>query len=161
MFPLVVSEGVLTVDEDMDEVWCLKDEDPTHPILDAVGKKVDHLSPRKSRANSTRGTAQRRLRGVTASGKRAVRLTSSRTRSSDGVILPVVDPHAEVFPFLLRIQQHFEDPVEIHPHGPAGEGRFVPDQFDGPFDVGDKNVPQGVQISTEMGRRGSCRAISS
>jgi hypothetical protein len=45
MFPLVVSEGVLTVDEDMDEVWCLKDENRTHPILDAVGKEVDHLFP--------------------------------------------------------------------------------------------------------------------
>lgn len=45
MFPLVVSEGVLTVDEEMDEVWCLKDENRTHPILDAVGKEVDHLFP--------------------------------------------------------------------------------------------------------------------
>jgi hypothetical protein len=36
---------VLTVDEDMDEVWCLKDENRTHPILDAVGKEVDHLFP--------------------------------------------------------------------------------------------------------------------
>jgi hypothetical protein len=45
MFPLVVSEGVLTVDEEMDEMWCLKDENRTHPILDAVGKEVDHLFP--------------------------------------------------------------------------------------------------------------------
>jgi hypothetical protein len=45
MFPLVVSEGVLTVDEEMDEVWCLEDENRTHPILDVVGKEVDHLFP--------------------------------------------------------------------------------------------------------------------
>jgi hypothetical protein len=36
---------VLTVDEEMDEMWCLKDENRTHPILDAVGKEVDHLFP--------------------------------------------------------------------------------------------------------------------
>jgi hypothetical protein len=41
----VVSDGVLTVDEDMDDVWCLKDENRTHPVLDAVGKEVDHLFP--------------------------------------------------------------------------------------------------------------------
>ncbi len=45
MFPLVVSEGVLTVDEDMEEVWCLEEKNRTHPILDAVGKEVDHLFP--------------------------------------------------------------------------------------------------------------------
>ena len=37
--------GVLTVDEEMDEVWCLKDENRTHPILDAVAKEVEHLFP--------------------------------------------------------------------------------------------------------------------
>jgi hypothetical protein len=36
---------VLTVDEDMDEVWCLEEENRTHPILDAVAKEVDHLFP--------------------------------------------------------------------------------------------------------------------
>jgi hypothetical protein len=60
MFPLVVSEGVLTVDEDMDEVWCLEDENRTHPILDAVGKEVDHLFPeeiaRKLRNGNGNGT---------------------------------------------------------------------------------------------------------
>jgi len=26
-------------------VWCLKDENRTHPILDAVEREVDHLFP--------------------------------------------------------------------------------------------------------------------
>ena len=60
MFPLVVSEGVLTVDEEMDEVWCLKDENRTHPILDAVGKEVDHLFPEEiARKLHQRETARR------------------------------------------------------------------------------------------------------
>jgi len=45
MFPLVVSEGVLTVDEDMDDVWCMKRDNRTHPILPAVEKEVRHLFP--------------------------------------------------------------------------------------------------------------------
>ncbi|MBP2675245.1 MAG: hypothetical protein H6Q84_2085 [Deltaproteobacteria bacterium] len=45
MFPLVVSEGVLTVDEDMDEVWCMQRENRTDPILSAVEKEVSHLFP--------------------------------------------------------------------------------------------------------------------
>ena len=45
MFPLVVSEGVLTVDEDMDEVWCMQRENRTHPILSAVEREVHHLFP--------------------------------------------------------------------------------------------------------------------
>jgi hypothetical protein len=45
MFPLVVSEGVLTVDEDMDDVWCMKRENRTHPILPAVEKEVRYLFP--------------------------------------------------------------------------------------------------------------------
>ena len=45
MFPLVVSEGVLTVDEDMDEVWCMTDENRTHPILSTVEKEVNFLFP--------------------------------------------------------------------------------------------------------------------
>jgi len=45
MFPLVESEGVLTVDEDMDDVWCMKRENRTHPILPAVEKEVRHLFP--------------------------------------------------------------------------------------------------------------------
>ena len=55
MFPLVVSEGVLTVDEEMDEVWCLEDENRTHPILDAVGKEVDHLFPEEIVRKLNRG----------------------------------------------------------------------------------------------------------
>lgn len=45
MFPLVISEGVLTVDEDMEGVWCLKDENRTHPILAAVDREVRYLFP--------------------------------------------------------------------------------------------------------------------
>jgi hypothetical protein len=45
MFPLVVSEGVLTVDEDMEEMWCMKGENRTHPIISAVEKEVNHLFP--------------------------------------------------------------------------------------------------------------------
>ncbi len=43
MFPLVVSEGVLTVDEEMDEVWCLAAENRTHPILEATHREVNFL----------------------------------------------------------------------------------------------------------------------
>lgn len=45
MFPLVLSDGVLTVDEDMDEAWCLSQENRTHPILSAVEKEVSFLFP--------------------------------------------------------------------------------------------------------------------
>jgi hypothetical protein len=45
MFPLVVTDGVLTVDEDMEEVWCLQDENRTHPVLSAVEREVNHLFP--------------------------------------------------------------------------------------------------------------------
>jgi len=45
MFPLVVFDGVLTVDEEMEEVWCMDHENRTHPILDAVEKEVNHLFP--------------------------------------------------------------------------------------------------------------------
>jgi hypothetical protein len=45
MFPLVVSEGVLTVDEDMEEVWCMENENRTHPIISAVEREVNYLFP--------------------------------------------------------------------------------------------------------------------
>ena len=45
MFPLVVSDGTLTVDEEMEEVWCLSHENRTHPILTAVEKEVNFLFP--------------------------------------------------------------------------------------------------------------------
>jgi len=41
----VVTGGVLTVDEDMGEVWCLQDENRTHPVLSAVEREVNHLFP--------------------------------------------------------------------------------------------------------------------
>lgn len=43
MFPLVVSEGTLTVDEDMKTLWCMKAENRTHPILQSVTREVRYL----------------------------------------------------------------------------------------------------------------------
>jgi hypothetical protein len=43
MFPLVVSEGELTVDDDMKSLWCMKEKNRTRPILDAVRKEVEFL----------------------------------------------------------------------------------------------------------------------
>ena len=43
MFPLVVSEGTLTVDEDMKSLWCMKEKNRTQPILSAVRREGDHL----------------------------------------------------------------------------------------------------------------------
>ena len=51
--------GVLTVDEDMDEVWCLEDENRTHPILDAVGKEVRHLFPEEIARELRNGNGDR------------------------------------------------------------------------------------------------------
>jgi len=45
MFPLVVSDGTLTVDEDMDDMWCMSEENRTVPVLDAVEREVSHLFP--------------------------------------------------------------------------------------------------------------------
>ncbi len=45
LFPLVVSEGVLTVDEDMDDLWCMKRGNRTHPLLPAVEWEVRYLFP--------------------------------------------------------------------------------------------------------------------
>ncbi|MGZ8461487.1 MAG: DUF3109 family protein [Candidatus Deferrimicrobiaceae bacterium] len=43
MFPLVVSGGELTVDDDMKSLWCMKARNRTRPILDALRKEVDFL----------------------------------------------------------------------------------------------------------------------
>ncbi len=43
MFPLVVSEGTLCVDEDMKSLWCMKEPNRTHPILASVKKEVSFL----------------------------------------------------------------------------------------------------------------------
>ena len=43
MFPLVVSGGELTVDEDMKSLWCMKEKNRTRPILDAVRKEMEFL----------------------------------------------------------------------------------------------------------------------
>ncbi|MBI5343258.1 MAG: DUF3109 family protein [Deltaproteobacteria bacterium] len=43
MFPLVLSEGTLTVDEEMKSLWCMKEKNRTHPIAEAVRKEVQFL----------------------------------------------------------------------------------------------------------------------
>jgi hypothetical protein len=43
MFPLVVSGGELTVDDDMKSLWCMKERNRTRPILDALRKEVEFL----------------------------------------------------------------------------------------------------------------------
>jgi len=43
MFPLVLTEGQLTVDEDMKSLWCMKEQNRTHPITEAVRKEVQYL----------------------------------------------------------------------------------------------------------------------
>lgn len=49
MFPLVVSEGELTVDEDMKSLWCMKKKNRTLPILDAVRREVEYLFDEEER----------------------------------------------------------------------------------------------------------------
>lgn len=65
MFPLVVTEGVLTVDDEMDDVWCMARENRTQPILSAVEKEVSFLFPEE---------VARKLLGENA---RAVKKTSA------------------------------------------------------------------------------------
>jgi hypothetical protein len=43
MFPLVVSGGELTVDDDMKSLWCMKGKNRTRPLLDAIRKEVEFL----------------------------------------------------------------------------------------------------------------------
>ena len=43
MFPLVVSGGELTVDDDMKNLWCMKGKNRTRPILESVRKEVEFL----------------------------------------------------------------------------------------------------------------------
>lgn len=43
MFPLVVSKGTLTVDEEMKSLWCMKEKNRTHPIAESVRKEVRYL----------------------------------------------------------------------------------------------------------------------
>lgn len=43
MFPLVVTGGLLTVDEDMKMLWCMQPENRTRPILSAVEAEVRKL----------------------------------------------------------------------------------------------------------------------
>jgi hypothetical protein len=43
MFPLVVADGSLTVDEDMKSLWCMREKNRTHPILASMEKEVRYL----------------------------------------------------------------------------------------------------------------------
>lgn len=43
MFPLVLSGGQLTVDEEMKSLWCMKERNRTHPLLQSVRKEVSYL----------------------------------------------------------------------------------------------------------------------
>ncbi len=43
MFPLVLSGGTLTVDEEMKSLWCMKEKNRTHPIVESVRKEVQFL----------------------------------------------------------------------------------------------------------------------
>jgi len=45
MFPLVVCDDELTVDEDMEDVWCMQPENRTHPVLPALEREVKYLFP--------------------------------------------------------------------------------------------------------------------
>lgn len=43
MFPLVISEGTLTVDEEMKSLWCMREKNRTHPIIESVRAEVRYL----------------------------------------------------------------------------------------------------------------------
>ncbi|GAB4369042.1 MAG: hypothetical protein Kow00128_14890 [Deltaproteobacteria bacterium] len=43
LFPLVVSEGELTIDEDMKSIWCMKKRNRTHPVALSVRKEIRYL----------------------------------------------------------------------------------------------------------------------
>lgn len=43
LFPLVVSEGTLTIDEDMKSLWCMKKNNRTQPVVRSVRKEVRYL----------------------------------------------------------------------------------------------------------------------
>jgi len=43
LFPLVVSEGTLTVDEDMKTLWCMKKKNRTQPVTVSVRKEIRYL----------------------------------------------------------------------------------------------------------------------
>ena len=47
LFPLVVSEGTLTVDEDMKTLWCMKKKNRTQPVTHSVRKEIRYLFGRE------------------------------------------------------------------------------------------------------------------
>lgn len=48
MFPLVLSGGTLTVDEEMKSLWCMREKNRTHPIAQAVRKELLFLFGRET-----------------------------------------------------------------------------------------------------------------
>lgn len=43
LFPLVVSGGILTVDEEMKSLWCMREKNRTHPIVESVRAELRYL----------------------------------------------------------------------------------------------------------------------
>ena len=43
LFPLVVTAGTLTVDEEMKSLWCMKEKNRTHPITETVQREVQYI----------------------------------------------------------------------------------------------------------------------
>jgi hypothetical protein len=54
MFPLVLTGGTLTVDEEMKSLWCMKEKNRTHPITQAVQREVQFLFGRETARVLTR-----------------------------------------------------------------------------------------------------------
>ena len=54
MFPLVLTGGTLTVDEEMKSLWCMREKNRTHPIAQAVEKEVRYLFGREMAQALTR-----------------------------------------------------------------------------------------------------------
>lgn len=71
MFPLVVSEGELTVDEDMKTLWCMKEPNRTHPILFSVKKEVSFLFGERTARELHRRLEASPANGGSSAGRRA------------------------------------------------------------------------------------------
>jgi hypothetical protein len=66
MFPLVLLDGELTVDEDMKSLWCMREKNRTRPILHAVDREVRYLfGERVARSLG------RKLKGCAGTGRSA------------------------------------------------------------------------------------------
>lgn len=70
MFPLVVSGGTLTVDEDMKSLWCMREGNRTRPILESVEREVRYLFGEEVRRRLL--SRREKLREAVAEARRAV-----------------------------------------------------------------------------------------